>query len=349
MPRRAQDDDDKTIVVRRGVPAPLTRRRLLGPIAAGAGLLVLPAGLGGAWLATHSAPALPLDTETEAGIDTSTPCGVKLSYFARDKNVVVIDFPDLLTQGLMLDRVAAFVEKADAPRDRVLDDAELAAAIAADGDTVATYYYGHDYQAAALARFFRLAAAEHLTLNAQERWLHRLLTQLGWLQPGAVGAIITVPAAGGIIAPDMRAVILHHEISHGAFYTDATYRAYAESFWYGLTDSDRAAFTAFLGRQGYDTTDTELMLNETQAYLIFTRDPRFFNAAAVGMTEAAIAQLRHGFITAMPDFWLRPLANAVLPHVPTTTPSCTQVSALVHPPTCLCYRAKAKRTLVSSI
>ena len=129
----------------------------------------------------------------------------------------------------------------------------------------------------------------------------------------ANGAIITLPATDGPVTPDMRAVILHHELSHGAFYTNAAYRQYAVSFWYGLTQSDRAAFTGFLGREGYDTADTTLMLNETQAYLVFTRDPRFFNGDAVGMTQAEIDQLRAGFIANMPNFWLQPMANATLP------------------------------------
>ena len=59
---------------------------------------------------------------------------------------------------MTLDRVAAFVEKANVPHDRLLDDAALNAAITASGDTVASYYYGHDYQAADLAQFFALAA-----------------------------------------------------------------------------------------------------------------------------------------------------------------------------------------------
>ena len=112
-----------------------------------------------------------------------------------------------------------------------------------------------------------------------------------------------------------------------------------DSFWAGLTPEDRAAFTAFLGRQGYDTSLTELMLNETQAYLIFTRDPRFFNAAAVGKTEAEIDQLRQGFIANMPDFWLTPLASAPLPPVPASMPACNakQAMAVTVRRLCLCY------------
>jgi hypothetical protein len=349
MHRPITDEEDDTVKVKRRASAPLPRRSLLLPLAAG-GAAVLAAALGGTlfarrWLASSAtAPDFAIDTETEAQIDATVPCNTKISYFGLDRNVVVIDFADLLTQGLTLDRIAAFVEKAGAPRNRVLDDADLAAAIAATGDTTESYYYGHDYQAADLARFFALAAAENISLNQHELWLKDLLTQLGWFTQGAVGAIITVPAAGGPIAPDMRAVILHHEISHGAFYTVPEYRAYTESFWYSLTDADRAAFTDFLGRQGYDTSNTELMLNETQAYLVFTRDPRFFNASAVGMTDGFVAQLREGFIAGMPEFWLKPLADAALPPAAVAGTVCT---AAIFPKTCLCYAQRQTQRRIS--
>jgi hypothetical protein len=309
MSKREMNDDD-TVVIRR-VPVGQKKSRL--PLAIGGALGVLLLAAGGAWFVFGRTPPIPMDTETEAQIDASQPCNVQVSRFAADPDIVVIDFPSLITQGFTLDRVAALVEKANLPRDRVLNDVELQEAITNCGETIESYYYGHDYQAADLAKFFRLAAQDNIKLNPQELWLKRLVSQLGWLKPGANGAIITLPATGGPVTPDMRAVILHHELSHGAFYTDATYRQYAVSFWNSLTPSDRAAFTGFLGRQGYDTADTTLMLNETQAYLIFTRDPRFFNGAAVGMTDAEIGQLRAGFIANMPDFWLQPMANATLP------------------------------------
>ena len=74
--------------------------------------------------------------------------------FADNPAILVLDFASLHEQGKMLNRVAAFVEKARLPHDRVLTDSELDAAIQAKGDTVETFYFGHDYAAASLARFF---------------------------------------------------------------------------------------------------------------------------------------------------------------------------------------------------
>ncbi len=304
-------DDDDTVRIRPPAAKRGNSKRLI--VAGALAVLILLCGGGAAaYLLTRTAP-LPIDTETEAQIDATQPCAIKISRFAADPNVVVVDFPNLTVQGEMLNRVAALVEKAGLPRDRVLDDVALNQAIYDCGDTVESYYYGHDYKAADLARFFSLADADGVKLNPQELWLKQLVRQLGWLTPGATGALITLPAAGAPITEEMRAVILHHELSHGGFYTIPVYQKYAETFWYSLTPQDRAAFTGFLGRQGYDTHNTELMLNETQAYLIFTRDPLFFNANAVGMTDAQINTLREGYIAAIPVGWLQAMAVAALP------------------------------------
>jgi hypothetical protein len=311
-------DTDDTVRVR---PKSKPRRPplALGLSALGAVLALAAAGI--AWSMLGRSPAIPIDTETEAQIDATQPCAIKVSRFKPDPNIVVIDFPSLTVQGLMLDRVAALIEKAHLPRDRVLDDVELHEAIYNCGDTIESYYYGHDYKAADLQKFFRLAKADGVTLNANELWLQKLLNQLGWLTQGATGAIITLPAAIPPIDQHIRAVILHHEISHGAFYTIPAYAQYATDFWNSLTPQDRADFTGFLGRQGYDTNNTNLMLNETQAYLIFTRDPMFFDSQVVNMTDAQINTLRAGYIANIPVPWLQPMANAPLPIGP-EQPAC---------------------------
>ena len=230
--------------------------------------------------------------------------------FAPDPRILVLDFPTLHQQGTMLNRVAALVEKAGLPRDRVLDDAALAAAISAGGDTADTWYFGHDYSAAALARFFALADAGHVALDADEQSLRALLHQLDWFAPGVVAALISVPQVpqDAVLALDAaaRATILHHELAHGLFFTDAAYAADVQQFWdSALTAAERAGVRGFLGAQGYDTGDATLMVNEMQAYLMFTADPRFCRAADLGMAPARRQQLAAQFWRGMPPGWLR--------------------------------------------
>ena len=125
------------------------------------------------------------------------------------------------------------------------------------------------------------------------------------------GALISIPPVTEAeqIDESSRAAILHHELSHGVYFTDAAYAAYARSFWQtALSDAQRDGFRHFLGGEGYDTTNEDLMLNEAQAYLIHTRDRRYFLPDRVGLTEAEAARLRAVFIQGMPDGWLKAAA-----------------------------------------
>jgi hypothetical protein len=131
--------------------------------------------------------------------------------------------------------------------------------------------------------------------------LRALLTQ------SHAGALISIPPEDSSqeIDATARAAILHHELSHGVFFTDPAYAAYARTFWFTmLNDAQRAGFRSFLGGDGYDTANDELMLNEAQAYLIHTPYPRYFVPDRVGITEAEAALLRETFVRGMPDDWL---------------------------------------------
>jgi hypothetical protein len=62
--------------------------------------------------------------------------------FAPNPRILVLDFASLREQGRMLNRIAALIEKAGLPHDRVLTSFEIAAAIKASGDTAETFYSG---------------------------------------------------------------------------------------------------------------------------------------------------------------------------------------------------------------
>jgi hypothetical protein len=255
-----------------------------------------------------AAPAFAVRTANEAEIREHVADTLTVFRFAANPNIIVLDFPTLLQQGLMLDRVAALQEKAGLPRDRVLTDAELDAAIRERGDTIATFYYGHDYSAAALARFFELADRQHIALNEQEEKLRALVRQLGWFAPGALGGLISIPRVGADpnVTMSARAAILRHELSHGEFFSDPAYAAYVRGFWRtDLTEAERAGVRRFLGSEDYDTADEELMLNEMQAYVMFTLDPQFFRASDAGMTDQRREQLQEEFLRGLDVAWLR--------------------------------------------
>jgi hypothetical protein len=268
----------------------------------------------------QSAP-LPIGIADEAAIRAYEPTGLTIFRFAANPSIIVLDFASLRQQGEMLNRVAALIEKAATPRDRVLNDVDLAAAIRADGDTVETFYYGHDYSAASLTRFFTLAAQNHILLNPGEKQLYQLLVQLDWLAPDARGGLISVPKAGANAAVTVAArnAILRHELSHGEYFSNPAYAAFVHLFWlHDLTQEERGNVRNFLASERYDTGIEELVENEMQAYLMFTRDPLFFTPARIDMTPERLLALQEMFHRDMPPGWLRDLLGQTLasPAVP---------------------------------
>jgi hypothetical protein len=138
--------------------------------------------------------------------------------------------------------------------------------------------------------------------------LRALLRQEGWLTPGVAAGLISLPAVGSDprITATARAAILRHELSHGEFFSNPAYAAYVHGFWLTeLTPDERAGVRAFLAKDDYDVGVEELMYNEMQAYLMFTRDPEFFTPELAGLTRERLADLQARFLAGMPAGWLR--------------------------------------------
>jgi hypothetical protein len=232
--------------------------------------------------------------------------------------VLVIQFPGLLAQGRALNRAAALIEKGGMRRDRVLTDTELQMALAASGDNESSYFLGHDYRAEDLGRFFSLAHAQQVALNADELRLRQLLLDAGLLQTAGHGqfsgtpsrALITFSAeqADDPATPQdesmdgrRRESVLRHELSHGRYFTDGRYRDHCWRFWREqLSETERLAWRHYLDRLGYDPGNEELMVNETQALLMHTPDARDFDAAAMGMGEQGLEGQRARFRQGLP-------------------------------------------------
>ncbi len=267
----------------------------------------------GSWAAPHSAAPPPL--ANEAALLAAPTDRLTLWRFAAEPEIVVAIFPTMHAQAMALNRVAAFIERPGSPRNHVLDETALRAALGTGAEDFDSYYYGHDYRAADLARFFATAAADGLALHEAERELQARLAAAGLFAPPMKGALISLPPQGdGLLDPPARATILHHELSHGAYFTNADYAGYVKLFWSRLTAAERAAFRRFLGFQGYDTANDDLMRNETQAYLVFTTDLRMFDPSRLGLPEADA--LRTRFIAGLPLPWLRADATPPLPSNP---------------------------------
>lgn len=251
----------------------------------------------------------------------------RVARLQENPAVLAIEFPSLADQGAAMNRVAALLEKADAPRDRVLADVELAALIARTGDNSQTFYQGHDYEGAGLARFYALVQQQGQPLNAQEVRLRRVLLSSGLLvetpeglRPQGTQAVITFTATQAddpstpvdeMVDERRRESVLRHESSHGRFYTRPGYREHCRRFWReALTEPQRELMRRYLAGRGYDRRDEDLMLNEAQAFLMHTPDTRAFNAEGVGIPDAVLSDLRTRFWRTLPADADEPTAEA---------------------------------------
>ena len=247
-----------------------------------------------------------------AEIDGLRHSGTAIYRLIENPRILLIDFPTLAEQGRAMNCLAALIEKSGTPHDRVLSPEEMAVAV----PNPETYHFAHDYAATSLARFFSLAEAETQPLNAQERDLLALLVGAHVIERAASGYVAAKPEmavvtlvqpesvgapAGETVDAALRDTMLHHEVSHGEFFTNPAYRTHCERFWRErLTDAERTVFRKFLSGYGYDPADETLMINEMQAYLMHTPDPRAFSAALLHVTPEKLAELRRRFMDPQP-------------------------------------------------
>ncbi len=253
-----------------------------------------------------------IETGTEQSILDHVPSesapDLTVFRFKPNPRIIVLDFTSLREQGRMLNRAAALIEKSGLPHDRLLTEVALDDAIRAGGDTVETFYYGHDYSSGELIRFFALAERDNIALLEEEDALGRLMRQEGWFDANARGGLISIPQVGADahVTRAARATILHHELSHGEYFTNPAYAAFVHRFWtQTLSAAERDRIRRHLQSEGYDSNIEEVMENEAQAYLMFTDSPEFFTPDMIGMSNARLAELRGGFYRAMPAGWLR--------------------------------------------
>lgn len=241
-----------------------------------------------------------------------------LSIFAYNgrKNITLFDFPSLVEQGRMFNRIVAMVERIGAPRTRVLSNEELSQFIRSVGKTEATLAYGNDLLISELVVFFNLSEHGNIQLNAQEIALRqflldqRLITfRTGFFQALLPNAVILslpqenqgTPGSPAVTALARR-TILAHEHAHAEYYTNPIYANFCLHFWRSvLNDTERDAFRKFLARRGYNSDNEEMMLNEAQAYLMHTPDARAFSPDLIGLKAEHVNTLRQKFRQGFPD------------------------------------------------
>jgi hypothetical protein len=244
--------------------------------------------------------------------------------YVDNPNIYVFDFAGLTQQGRTFNRVTQFTEQQTSePYPRVLNDQEMAIYLKAARRTESDFAFGHDVMVHELVQFFNFAKRDKVALTEDETALREFLLAQGlmrdWrgflqsVQPNVV--ILSIPqtqdkkAGEPLINIHARYAILLHEMSHGEFYTNAYYAAYVQKFWTeSLTDVQKEAFKKFLAQYSYGMGVELLIVNEMQAYLMFTPDPHSFSARKLGVSDADLEAMRAAFRkgkppTKLPLYW----------------------------------------------
>ncbi len=129
----------------------------------------------------------------------------------------------------------------------------------------------HNYRGEGLAAFFNEAEKTKFPLNSKELWLADYLVTYGVLvrlndkyAPGR-GGILSVSRES---SDTHRRLLLTHEAFHGVYYVSKPFQELVASLWKGLSPDERKYWLYVLSWMQYDTSDTYLVVNEFQAYLL---------------------------------------------------------------------------------
>lgn len=260
--------------------------------------------------ASWTASAVDLLTGDFQTILNSRNNGLVVWQYADNTNIYVFDFPNLTQQGRTFNRVTHLTEQFNEPYKRVLSIDEILKYMEAVRRTQADFAFGHDVLVSELVLFFNLAERDKLELFAEEIVLRDFAIGQGlmkvWrgiyqaLKPDVV--ILSVPQMQEKreneprVSELARRAIFTHEISHGEYYANPYYAKYCQRFWFEvLNDEQREVFKNFLSKYNYAINEEELLINEMQAYLLFTPDPNSFSAKRLGIKEEELEAMRNAF------------------------------------------------------
>lgn len=226
-------------------------------------------------------------------------------------DVFIFDFPGLVYQGRSFNRITQFTEQQfTEPYPKVLNNQELASYIQASRRTQSDFAFGHDVLVSELVQFFNYALRDKIELYPEELVIRDFLLEQElvrfWrgfyqaMRPDAV--VLAVPQTQHrktdepMITAGARYTILLHELAHAEYYTNSHYRKFCQRFWYQtLKQEQRNAFKNFLASSNYSVENEELLINEMQAYLIFTPDRRSFSAHRLGISDLELQSMRDAF------------------------------------------------------
>ncbi|MCX7180880.1 MAG: hypothetical protein NTX56_19635, partial [Proteobacteria bacterium] len=245
------------------------------------GLLLLAATMA---LLAHGAAPQPVNANFSQIVNNRSG-QLAVWRYADNPSIYVFDFPGLAYQGRSFNRITQFTEQQTTESyPRVLTEQEMAMRLAATKRSESDFAFGHDVMVHELVQFFNFAQRDKVPLNPDETAVRDFLVAQGmmrdwrgfWQAVEPNNVILSIPqtqeksAGQPLINSTARYAILLHEMAHAEYYTNAYYTQYCQRFWQeSLSDAQREAFKTFLGKYNYATGSEALVINETQAYLMF--------------------------------------------------------------------------------
>jgi hypothetical protein len=235
--------------------------------------------------------------------------------YSANNDIYVFDFPSLSQQGRAFNRITQLTEQFNEPYKRVLTAREMEAYLKSIRRTQANMAFGNDVLVSELVLFLNLAQNDKIELTLEEAMVRNFAISQGLIkvwrkfyqanEPNVV--ILSIPQIQEKNADEPRVTelarrtVFSHEIAHGEYYTNPYYAKYCVNFWNSvLTDAQRNSFMRFLSNYNYSINAGELLVNETQAYLMFTPDKSSFSAAKLGVTDEELESMRAAFRRGMP-------------------------------------------------
>lgn len=232
--------------------------------------------------------------------------------YADNTNIYIFDFPGLTMQGRTFNRFTQFTEQTQNGEGypKVLNNDEFNSYMTSLRRTQANFAFGHDALVSEMVQFYNVADRNKIDFFPEELALRDFLIEQGhikvWrgfyqaIHPDVVILSIPQMQAKKETEPQVselaRRTIFMHELSHGEYYTNAHYANYCRLFWnQTLSDAQREIFINFFKKYNYSVTFPELLVNEMQAYLMFTPDPLSFSAKKLGVKDEELESLREAF------------------------------------------------------
>lgn len=268
------------------------------------------------WAGLQTAWAIQPVSAPVAQVLEAQSQSLNLWQLADNPEVFIFDFPGLAYQGRSFNRITQFTEQQfSEPYPRVLNNQELARYIQASRRTQTDFAFGHDVLVSELVQFFNYALRDKVELYPEELVIRDFLLEQGlirfWrgfyqgLRPDAV--VLAVPQVQArksdepMVTAQARATILLHELAHAEYYTNVHFRKFCQRFWYEILQPEqREAFKRFLANFNYAVANEELLINEMQAYLMFTPDRHSFSARKLGVSEEELQSMRNAFRSKVP-------------------------------------------------